>query len=107
MTTRSFPGITAVAAAANDWVSGIRSGAVKNFNLNSLAAVMGYTPSATGAIERPIADALGDIVSVKAFGVKADGVTDDTTAMLRVRDSGIGMAVWPRGTIVCDELVWS
>lgn len=39
-----------------------------------------YTAGATGAAQRDVSDKLSDVVSVKDFGAKGDGTTDDTAA---------------------------
>ncbi|HYD31865.1 MAG TPA: glycosyl hydrolase family 28-related protein [Azospirillaceae bacterium] len=43
-------------------------------------ALSTFTPSGSGAVSRPIADKLRDLVSVRDFGAVGDGITDDTTA---------------------------
>ena len=40
-----------------------------------------FTQSGTGAVDRVAQDKMRDIVSVKDFGVTADGITDDTLAL--------------------------
>jgi hypothetical protein len=40
----------------------------------------GFTQSGAGAIARTVQSKLGDILSVKDFGAKCDGVTDDTAS---------------------------
>ena len=60
------------------------------------AAMVGYKPSATGAVKRPVKDKLGDVLSVKDFGAKGDGVTDDTAAIKLALAAGVGY--FPRGT---------
>ena len=46
------------------------------------ADLVTYTPSGTGAVARSAASKMGDIVSVTDFGVIADGITDNTAAIL-------------------------
>jgi hypothetical protein len=40
-----------------------------------------YIPPEPGAVARPMADKLADTVSVKDFGARGDGITDDTEAL--------------------------
>lgn len=44
------------------------------------AALVSYTAAATGSVARTVASKLGDAVSVKDFGAKGDGATNDSAA---------------------------
>lgn len=62
-----------------------------------------YIPPGAGAITRTVAQELGDLwVSVKRFGAKGDGVTDDTNAInnciAAVAALGGGVVYFPPGT---------
>ena len=41
-------------------------------------ALIGFKQTVTGAVPRTVHDKLGEVVSVKDFGAKGDGQTDDT-----------------------------
>lgn len=59
----------------------------------------GLTDGLTGDSARILADVLNDIVSVKDFGAKGDGTTDDTTAVQNAMDalSSGGVLYFPAG----------
>lgn len=54
------------------------------------------------SIERALAEKLADTVSVKDFGAKGDGVTDDTQAIQNALDSGKNIYI-PEGVYLCTE----
>ncbi len=83
---------------ANDLVplaqSGLNAGVGYGTFMSGLAALSGInlsqqsvTPTG-GMIARKLGDAMGDIVSVEAFGAMGDGVTDDTAAIQAALNSG-------------------
>lgn len=75
--------------------------------LQQTGDINGVTPiTATGtSVARPIADRFADVVNVKDFGAKGDGVTDDTSAIIAAQKAGRAV-YFPRGTYVCtDEIL--
>lgn len=76
---------------------------------NSLTAALLDAPGASlvgfsqaGAIKRTVQDKLRDMVSVKDFGAKGDGVTDDTAALQAAINSGYNLWV-PAGTYITSD----
>lgn len=65
------------------------------------AALAGYKAAYTGAVGRTLAARLGDVVSVKDFGAKGDGATNDAAAFQAAIDyceaQGGGTVFVPRG----------
>lgn len=63
--------------------------------------LLGYMQSGAGAILRTVQDRLSDEISVKDFGAKGDGVTDDTAAIQAAINSltvGQGKIKFPKGS---------
>ena len=73
--------------------------------LSTGASLIGWIQAGTGSVLRSIQDKLRDTVNAKDFGVTANGVTDDTTA-LAAFSTYIGINRYngqlPPGTIVCS-----
>ncbi|MDE2022542.1 MAG: right-handed parallel beta-helix repeat-containing protein [Patescibacteria group bacterium] len=97
---RGLDGTTAQNFIAGDYVQN-RINALALFDLANYSA-LSYTDSLTGAVPRSVQSKFDDIVSVKDFGAKGDGVTDDTTSIqtaLTALTSG-GTLYFPAGTYV-------
>ena len=72
---------------------------------NTDSSLLGYTASGTGAVtDRTVQDKLRETVSVKDFGAKGDGVTDDTAAIQAAFDTGKPVH-FPLGTYVITSRV--
>jgi hypothetical protein len=68
----------------------------------------GTTP--TGAVNRSIQEKLSEVISVKDFGAKGDGTTNDTTAFqnaINAAQGGFGMLYVPYGTYLVGDLTIS
>ena len=75
-----------------------------------------FIQSGTGAVSRTVQDKARDIVSVRDFGAKGDGVTDDTAAInaaiAALKAAGGDLLYFPRGNyissgqIALDASVW-
>jgi hypothetical protein len=70
------------------------------------AANVSYTPAGTGAVSTNVQTKLREMVSVKDFGAKGDGTTDDTAAIQAAINSGYSL-VFPAGTYKCANLTQS
>jgi len=70
----------------------VQSGATVQTTL----ATMPYVPTGTGAVTTTIQAKLREMVSVKDFGAKGDGTTDDTAAMTAAHATG-KLVFYPKG----------
>lgn len=77
----------------------IESKSTDTMDLNS-----GVVKSKGGTTERKLADILGDALSVKDFGAKGDGTTDDTAAFVAAANHG-GVIYVPHGEYVITDAV--
>lgn len=61
-----------------------------------------YETKAEGGVVRTIVDKLSDTVSVRDFGAKGDGISDDTAAIQKALDTGRAVFI-PEGVYVCSR----
>lgn len=70
-----------------------------------------YKLDDTDSVARSLKDKLGDIVSVKDFGARGDGVTDDTAAIMAafnfVKAGNRGRLLFPPGRYAVTSMVWT
>jgi len=66
-----------------------------------------YTATGTGAVGRTVQSRLTETVSVKDFGAKGDGTTDDTAAIQSALNSGSVDVYLPKGTYIVTALTIS
>lgn len=73
------------------------------------ASSVSYVPAGTGAVATTVQSKLREVVSVKDFGAKGDGTTDDTTAIqaaITYAQSGNGCVVYmPAGIYVISDTI--
>lgn len=96
---------TANEAAAYD--SAIRSDLASTSDSSKGAGMVGFKQSGAGAVARTLLDKGRDVVSVKDFGAKGDGVTDDSAsiAAAQVAATTVGAVLYfPAGTYKCNSV---
>ena len=67
------------------------------------ASKVAFTPAGTGAVSTTTQSKLRDFVSVKDFGAKGDGVTDDTAAIINAQQAS-RLVYFPSGTYLTDTI---
>ncbi|QXG07544.1 hypothetical protein [Erwinia phage Pecta] len=94
-------------------VSGSAVDVLNQLALGTGSTLVGYklSPAAT-SVTRTIRDKLDEIVSVKDFGAKGDGVTDDTAAIQACftwsasQSRGVTVKVPPGSYILSSQIAW-
>lgn len=69
------------------------------------AAMVGFRQDGAGAVARSSFEKLADVVSVKDFGAKGDGITDDTSAIqaaITYASSRSATLSFPSGSYLCS-----
>lgn len=69
----------------------------------TVSAVVSFTPSGSGAVNRTIQAKLQETASVKDFGATGDGVTNDTAAIQAALSSGAKSVYFPDGVYLVQS----
>lgn len=81
--------------------------AVSLFSSGTGSSLIGFTQAETGAVARDVQTKLREIVSVKDFGAKGDGTTDDTAAIqaaITATQGSSGALLFTAGTYLVSTL---
>lgn len=88
-----------------DWLNNVNT----FVNTPVSASTLNYTSSGTGAVLRTISNKFGEIISVKDFGAKGDGITNDTSAItnadIYARSIGARLYFPGQGPYMASQLV--
>jgi len=86
-------------------------GTVASLAGNSGSDFIGFIQAGTGAVARSAQNKMRDIFSVKDFGAKGDGVTDDATAIIAAINAAVAatpaVVFFPAGTYKCSTSLGS
>ena len=102
---------TNVVIGTYDNISGANDQTALNTFIATLAgptgsSLVGYNEGGNSAVNRTVQSKLQEYISVKDFGAKGDGVTNDTTACQNawnaVKALGGGVLYFPNGTYLCN-----
>ena len=86
----------------------IANGGTGSSSATGAASNLQYLASGTGAVARSFASRLGDFISIKDFGAKGDGSTDDTAAIQAAVTAAAGRRVYvPVGQYVLSSTITS
>lgn len=70
------------------------------------SSLIGFEQDGAGAVDLTVQDVLRETVSVKRFGAKGDGITDDTAAIQKALATGAATVTFPPGRyVVTDSLI--
>lgn len=84
-----------------DGIGGVAT--LSDLAASSGSSLVGFIQAGTGAVATTVQEKLYEIPSLKDYGVKANGVTDDTAALQAAVNLG-GWFLVPRGTIIFSSL---
>lgn len=111
VTTAAYTDVTTVAVTLQSGtlttaLSAVATDLSGSFGGQTLGNEVTYNLNITDVSNRVLNDRLKDIVSVKDYGARGNGTTDDTLAIQRAMDSGALVVYFPGGTyLVSDDIL--
>lgn len=105
-----IPGLAQVQALVSTAIGGLSPSEIASYPALAAASgssLIGFLQTGSGAVERTLSSKCGDRVSALDYGVRGDGITDDTASLILADAAAFSLRkvlFLPSGTYLCQAI---